>query len=75
MLICPNASFLSSFCFATGSDLQSSEALAEQIGSWWPEEQLYRIDHYLGKELVQVGAWGGVCISADKAGWAINTQG
>ncbi|EFJ52396.1 hypothetical protein VOLCADRAFT_103053 [Volvox carteri f. nagariensis] len=36
-----------------GHDLQSSELLAQQIGSYWPEEQLYRIDHYLGKELVQ----------------------
>lgn len=27
--------------------------LAGQIGSLWPEENLYRIDHYLGKELVQ----------------------
>ncbi|KXZ51967.1 hypothetical protein GPECTOR_11g9 [Gonium pectorale] len=36
-----------------GHDLQSSEVLATQIGSFWPEEQLYRIDHYLGKELVQ----------------------
>ncbi|PNH05188.1 Glucose-6-phosphate 1-dehydrogenase [Tetrabaena socialis] len=35
------------------SDLASSEVLAQQIGAHWPEEQLYRIDHYLGKELVQ----------------------
>ncbi|GFR42547.1 hypothetical protein Agub_g3454, partial [Astrephomene gubernaculifera] len=36
-----------------GHDLSSSEVLAAHIGSYWPEEQLYRIDHYLGKELVQ----------------------
>lgn len=40
-----------------GMDLASSEELANQIGAMFPEEQLYRIDHYLGKELVQVG-WG-----------------
>jgi hypothetical protein len=39
-----------------GRDLASSEALAGQLGSLFPEEQLYRIDHYLGKELAQVGA-------------------
>uniref|UniRef100_A0A7S0UPW7 Glucose-6-phosphate 1-dehydrogenase n=1 Tax=Polytomella parva TaxID=51329 RepID=A0A7S0UPW7_9CHLO len=36
-----------------GRDLASSEELAEALGKQWPEEQLYRIDHYLGKELVQ----------------------
>ncbi|KAG2501354.1 hypothetical protein HYH03_001144 [Edaphochlamys debaryana] len=36
-----------------GHDLATSETLATQIGAHWPEEQLYRIDHYLGKELVQ----------------------
>lgn len=36
-----------------GTDLESSNELAEKIGGLWPEEQLYRIDHYLGKELVQ----------------------
>jgi len=36
-----------------GKDLCSSEALAGEIGAVWPEEALYRIDHYLGKELVQ----------------------
>jgi glucose-6-phosphate 1-dehydrogenase len=37
-----------------GKDLESSEVLAGQIGALFPEEKLYRIDHYLGKELVQV---------------------
>ncbi|KAG1671356.1 hypothetical protein FOA52_002966 [Chlamydomonas sp. UWO 241] len=36
-----------------GKDLCSSEALVETIGQHFNEAQLYRIDHYLGKELVQ----------------------
>ncbi len=36
-----------------GMDLESSEELAEKLGALFPEEQLYRIDHYLGKELMQ----------------------
>ena len=36
-----------------GMDLESSEELAEALGGLFPEEQLYRIDHYLGKELMQ----------------------
>lgn len=36
-----------------GRDLQSSEELNEHICSLFNEDQLYRIDHYLGKELVQ----------------------
>ncbi|KAL6766229.1 GLD1 [Auxenochlorella protothecoides x Auxenochlorella symbiontica] len=36
-----------------GKDLQSSEDLAEHLGELYPEEQLYRIDHYLGKEMTQ----------------------
>jgi len=36
-----------------GRDLASSEALSEQIGSMFSENHLYRIDHYLGKELAQ----------------------
>ncbi|KAG1671362.1 hypothetical protein FOA52_002972 [Chlamydomonas sp. UWO 241] len=36
-----------------GKDLRSSEALVKDIGQHFNEEQLYRIDHYLGKELVQ----------------------
>ena len=42
-----------------GRDLDSSEALADALGALFPEEQLYRIDHYLGKELCQVtvGCW------------------
>lgn len=34
-------------------DLESSEDLAEDLNRLFPEEQLYRIDHYLGKELMQ----------------------
>lgn len=32
-------------------DLASSEELASSIGSLWPENNLYRIDHYLGERL------------------------
>eukprot|EP00246_Nothoceros_aenigmaticus_P008106 TRINITY_DN225_c0_g3_i1.p1 TRINITY_DN225_c0_g3~~TRINITY_DN225_c0_g3_i1.p1 ORF type:complete len:543 (+),score=92.64 TRINITY_DN225_c0_g3_i1:262-1890(+) len=36
-----------------GKDLQSSEELSQQLGDLFQEDQLYRIDHYLGKEIVQ----------------------
>ncbi|CAL5371700.1 unnamed protein product [Camellia sinensis] len=36
-----------------GKDLDSSEQLSAQIGELFDEQQIYRIDHYLGKELVQ----------------------
>eukprot|EP01101_Sappina_pedata_P005535 TRINITY_DN2556_c0_g1_i1.p1 TRINITY_DN2556_c0_g1~~TRINITY_DN2556_c0_g1_i1.p1 ORF type:complete len:628 (+),score=295.92 TRINITY_DN2556_c0_g1_i1:54-1886(+) len=36
-----------------GRDLESSDLLAEQLNSLFTEDQLYRIDHYLGKEMVQ----------------------
>ncbi|KAK9813245.1 hypothetical protein WJX72_011396 [[Myrmecia] bisecta] len=36
-----------------GFDLDSSEVLAGKLGALYPEEQLYRIDHYLGKEMMQ----------------------
>jgi len=36
-----------------GFDLDSSEELAAKIGALFSEEHIYRIDHYLGKELVQ----------------------
>jgi len=32
-----------------GHDLASSEALADELGELYPEDQLYRIDHYLGE--------------------------
>ncbi|KAI3501003.1 hypothetical protein L1887_36833 [Cichorium endivia] len=35
-----------------GRDLQSAEELSTQIGELFDESQIYRIDHYLGKELV-----------------------
>lgn len=40
-----------------GKDLESSDVLADQLGALFPEEQLYRIDHYLGKEISQVMFW------------------
>ncbi|KAL8136579.1 hypothetical protein V2J09_002580 [Rumex salicifolius] len=36
-----------------GKDLNSSEELSSQISKLFDESQIYRIDHYLGKELVQ----------------------
>ncbi|KAM8793703.1 glucose-6-phosphate 1-dehydrogenase [Eudromia elegans] len=36
-----------------GRDLASSAALSAHLGRLFGEEQLYRIDHYLGKEMVQ----------------------
>uniref|UniRef100_A0A0E0DFD5 Glucose-6-phosphate 1-dehydrogenase n=1 Tax=Oryza meridionalis TaxID=40149 RepID=A0A0E0DFD5_9ORYZ len=36
-----------------GKDLDSAEELSAQLGELFDENQLYRIDHYLGKELVQ----------------------
>lgn len=36
-----------------GHDLASAEALNEVVGKHFDEHQIYRIDHYLGKETVQ----------------------
>ncbi|AOZ93519.1 glucose-6-phosphate dehydrogenase [Paenibacillus crassostreae] len=36
-----------------GYDLKSAEKLNEQIRQVFEEEEIYRIDHYLGKEMVQ----------------------
>jgi glucose-6-phosphate 1-dehydrogenase len=36
-----------------GYDLESARALNRQIGEYLTEDQIYRIDHYLGKETVQ----------------------
>ena len=36
-----------------GTNLQSALALNEEILQYWKEEQIYRVDHYLGKETVQ----------------------
>ncbi|MDX8405106.1 MAG: glucose-6-phosphate dehydrogenase [Mariprofundus sp.] len=36
-----------------GSDLPSARKLNREILTYWREEQVYRIDHYLGKETVQ----------------------
>jgi glucose-6-phosphate 1-dehydrogenase len=36
-----------------GHDLQSARALNEELAHVFTEEQVYRIDHYLGKETVQ----------------------
>jgi len=36
-----------------GVDLESAERLNRQLHEFWPEDQIFRIDHYLGKETVQ----------------------
>jgi glucose-6-phosphate 1-dehydrogenase len=36
-----------------GRDLASAQALNELVHRWFTEDQVYRIDHYLGKETVQ----------------------
>ncbi len=36
-----------------GRDLASAKELNTQLAAWFDESQIYRIDHYLGKETVQ----------------------
>ena len=36
-----------------GSDLESSRQINDAVASVFPEERIFRIDHYLGKETVQ----------------------
>lgn len=36
-----------------GTDLKSSEEVNDQVAKYFSENQIYRIDHYLGKETVQ----------------------
>lgn len=36
-----------------GHDLDSSQKLSDHLASLFSEQQIYRIDHYLGKEMVQ----------------------
>jgi len=36
-----------------GHDLKTAERLDEMLGDLFQEEQIYRIDHYLGKEMTQ----------------------
>lgn len=36
-----------------GTDLESARVLNKEILSYWREDQIYRVDHYLGKETVQ----------------------
>ena len=36
-----------------GKDFDSSADLSNHIAKVFAEEQIYRIDHYLGKEMVQ----------------------
>ena len=36
-----------------GSDSESANALSKALAALFTEDQIYRIDHYLGKEMVQ----------------------
>ncbi len=36
-----------------GHDLESSQEVNDTVGKYFPERNIYRIDHYLGKETVQ----------------------
>lgn len=45
-------------------DLASSDALDKELAGLLEEEQIYRIDHYLGKEMVQNLAAVRVCHTA-----------
>src|SRR3546814_4876345 len=36
-----------------GQDLASAQAVNDAVGAAFPEERIFRIDHYLGKETVQ----------------------
>jgi len=36
-----------------GHDLESSAKLSKHLSALFTEEEIYRIDHYLGKEMVQ----------------------
>ena len=36
-----------------GKDLSSSDELSDHLSELFTEDQIYRIDHYLGKEVVQ----------------------
>lgn len=35
-------------------DLASAEVLAAELGARLKEEEIYRVDHYMGKNVVQV---------------------
>jgi len=36
-----------------GKNLESSNKLSEHLNKFYAEDEIYRIDHYLGKEMVQ----------------------
>ena len=36
-----------------GYDIESARAVDQQVRAYWREDQIFRIDHYLGKETVQ----------------------
>ena len=36
-----------------GRDSETSAVLSEHLAKHWEEDEIYRIDHYLGKEMVK----------------------
>ncbi|TPX47768.1 glucose-6-phosphate dehydrogenase (NADP+) [Synchytrium endobioticum] len=36
-----------------GRDYETSKELSRALGQYWKEDEIYRIDHYLGKEMVK----------------------
>lgn len=54
-----------------GRDLASSEDLAEKVSKLFTEQQVYRIDHFLGKELTQ--ACFQLALSCNTAGFPMFT--
>ncbi|TPX32749.1 glucose-6-phosphate dehydrogenase (NADP+) [Synchytrium microbalum] len=36
-----------------GRDFETSKALSKSLAQYWKEDEIYRIDHYLGKEMVK----------------------
>ena len=60
---CGGGSLTRSWC-AGRHDLASSDALDKELAGLLEEEQIYRIDHYLGKEMVQNLAAVRVCHTA-----------
>ncbi len=50
-----------------GKDLKSAKAINDEIGKIFHEDQIYRIDHYLGKETVQKPDGAALCERAVRA--------
>ena len=67
-----------------GSDRESSDRMAHELAQAFPERDIYRIDHYLGKEIIQnllvlrfantifEPLWNGRCIEQVQITWKEN---